>query len=299
MRRMNRTVHLIVNPFGGTQDNRALAHKALSTLNDHGIKVNVDFSEHKGHAMKVARSLAYSPEKTICGLGGDGTMHEIINGIMCRPPEERMPVGLLPGGTGNSFLEDVGVFNFNDALGMIIRADHTNIDLFKVHLDDSCHFAFNVCGWGMFASANAVAESLRCVKKNRYHVAALWEIIRNRSQQARLTFDSQTMEGIFSLIVASNTRNVGKSMMLSPSAKFDDGKMDLTFLKQSGRWALLRLFQKLPKGNHIHEPGISCIQCKEFEIVALKTTLWNLDGEIYSGKRARVTVLPHALSVCI
>ncbi|MDA7660614.1 acylglycerol kinase family protein, partial [Verrucomicrobia bacterium] len=112
---MNRTVHLIVNPFGGTQDNRALAHKAFSTLNDHGIKVNVDFSERKGHAMKVARSLSYAPEKTICGLGGDGTMHEIINGIMCRPPEEMMPVGLLPGGTGNSFLEDVGVFNFNDA----------------------------------------------------------------------------------------------------------------------------------------------------------------------------------------
>jgi diacylglycerol kinase family enzyme len=88
-------------------------------------------------------------------------------------------------------------------------------------------------------------------------------------------------------------------MMLSPSAKFDDGKLDLTFLKQSGRWALMRLFQKLPKGNHIHEPGISCIQCTEFEIVALKTTLWNMDGEIYSGKRGKVTVLPHALSVCI
>ena len=296
---MNRTVHLIVNPFGGTQDNRALAHQALSTLNGLGIKVNVDFTECKGHAMKLACSLSYAPEKTICGLGGDGTMHEIINGIMCRPSEEKMHVALLPGGTGNSFLEDVGVFKFNDALRMIIRGNYKNIDLLKIQLDDSYHFAFNVCGWGMFASANAAAESLRCIKKIRYHAAGLWEIIRNRSQQAKLTFDSQTIEGDFSLIVASNTRNVGKSMMLSPSAKFDDGKLDLTFLKQSGRWALMRLFQKLPKGNHIHEPGISCIQCREFEIVALKTTLWNLDGEIYSGKRAKVTVLPHALSVCI
>ena len=276
-----------------------MAHQAVSFLKDRGIQVIVEYTERKGHAREMARALPYAPEATICGLGGDGTMHEIINGIMHRHPDEQMPVGLLPGGTGNSFLEDMGIFNCNEALQKIVRGSYSNVDLLKIHLDDESHFVFNVCGWGLFASGNATAESLRYFKKMRYHVAGLWEILRNRTQQAKLKFDHQASEGRFSLIVASNTRNVGKSMLLSPKAKCNDGKLDLTFLKQSGRLPLMRLFQKLPKGTHVHEPGIAYIQCKNYKIDSPSKTLWNLDGEIYSGKKGEVTVLPQALRVCI
>jgi YegS/Rv2252/BmrU family lipid kinase len=296
---MNRTVHLIANPYGGTQDNRAMAHQAVSFIKGQGIQVTLEFTERKGHAREIAHSLPYSPETTLCGLGGDGTMHEIINGIMHRNPDEQMPVGLLPGGTGNSFLEDMGIFNCNEALQRIVHGSYSNVDLFKINLDDTNHFVFNVCGWGLFASGNATAESLRYFKKMRYHVAGLWEILRNRNQQAKLTIDNKATQACFSLIVASNTRNVGKSMLLSPKAECNDGKLDLLFLKQSGRLPLMRLFQKLPKGTHVHEPGITYTQCKSYEIDSPSMTLWNLDGEIYSGKKGKVTILPQALKVCI
>lgn len=296
---MVRIIHLIVNPKSGIMDNRALTQLACSFFNAKGIKVTIKFTERNGHATSLAFSSPYAPGKIICGLGGDGTMHEIINGIMQRKPQEQMPVGLLPGGTGNSFLEDMGLLKFNKALDAIAVGNVKKVDLFKVNMDEKLHYAFNVCGWGLFASGNACAESLRWVKRQRYNVAGLWEILRNRRQWARFSYLHQTIEDSFSLIVASNTRFVGKGMLLSPEARCDDGKMDLTFLKQSDRLALVRMFLKLPNGTHIDDPNIHYLQTDSFEIQTPKPTLWNFDGEIHSGKKGQIKVMPSALKVCM
>lgn len=296
---MSRTIHLITNPFGGTRNNQVLARQAVAFFKDHGIKVTSSFTEEKGHAVRIAQSLNYSPEATLCGLGGDGTIHEIINGNMLRPISERLPISLLPGGTGNSFLEDLGIFHFEEALRMVVRGNFQPVDLFKIRLDELNLYVFNVCGWGLFASGNARAESLRFFRKSRYHVAGFLEILRNKSLNAKLIFGEKTIEDRFSLIAASNTRNVGKSMLLSPKAKYNDGKLDLTFLKLSNRIQLMRLFSKLPKGTHIHESEINHTQCKSFEIHSPIETLWNLDGEVYSGKCGKVHLIPDAVNICI
>ena len=299
MHQVVRNIHLITNPAGGTRNNRELSQIAASFFQVTGINVQISFTEHIGHAIKLAQAIPYSPDAIVCALGGDGTMHEIINGIMHCPEKERLPIASLPGGTGNSFMEDMGLLDFDEALKTIAHATVKKIDLFEIHLDDKLHYVFNVCGWGLFASGNACAESLRCLKQHRYNVAGLWEIIRNRGLRTRFTFHHQTIEDQFSLIVASNTRYVGKSMLLSPHAHWNDGKLDLTFLKHTTRLALVRMFLKLHSGQHIHEPNIHYLQTDAFEIHSSKATLWNLDGEKHLGKVGKVKVLPSALRVCM
>ncbi len=296
---MSRLIHLIVNPKGGTLDNRALAQRAQEHFKSRKIQVSSTFTAHKGHARTIAQSIPVQSETMICGLGGDGTIHEIINGNMQRPETERMPIAILPGGTGNSFLDDLGLLHFEKALNQVCLFQVRPVDLLRVRLDNQLCYVFNVCGWGLFASGNASAESLRCLKKQRYHVAGIWEIIRNKSQNATLTFANESREGRFSLIVASNTRCVGRAMLISPKASWNDGKLDLTFLKKTNRVSLLRMFLKLPKGTHIQETKINYVQTKSYTIQSPHPSLWNLDGEVYSGSKGDIEIRPGAVQICM
>ena len=95
-------------------------------------------------------------------------MHEVINGMMQREATLRMPVALIPGGTGNSFMEDLGLIHPRSAMESILGGSPQPIDLMECALDGAIEYAFNVCGWGMMASGNRRAESMRWMGRLRY-----------------------------------------------------------------------------------------------------------------------------------
>ena len=292
---MIRTIHLITNPKGGVGDNLQLARQVASAVSQHGWKVIHHSTEQKGHAEQLAATIPKRTETVICGIGGDGTMHEIINGLMVRPKGERMPVACIPGGTGNSFMEDIGIVSHTMAIETLLRGQPCKIDLLKAELNNQTRYVFNVCGWGLFASGNHRAESLRWMGTQRYNVAGLLEILRNPTQRGKLTMENQDMEDEYSLIVASNSRYVGKGMLLSPKAAFNDGLLDLLYLKKAERSLLLKLFSKLHKGQHVLLPEVIYRQTNAFKIQSDHSTLWNLDGEITRAKTGKVCIIPSAL----
>lgn len=222
-------------------------------------------------------------------------MHEIINGLMQRPSGERVPIASIPGGTGNSFMEDTGIMNSKRAIENLLKGRKCSVDLLKADLNGKTRYVFNVCGWGLFASGNHRAESLRWMGTQRYNVAGVLEILRNPTQRGKLILGQEESEQDYSLIVASNSRYVGKSMLLSPHANFSDGLMDLLYLKKAKRSLLMHLFSRLHKGRHIELPEVFYMQTDRFEIHSDEATLWNLDGEITRASSGKIQVMPSAI----
>ena len=101
---MIQKIHLIVNPRGWVGDNVQISSTATSFLEDHGIKRETRLTERAGHAPEIVKQLEFGEEEAVCGIGGDITMHELVNGMMNHTLEMRFPLALLPGETGNSFL---------------------------------------------------------------------------------------------------------------------------------------------------------------------------------------------------
>ena len=167
-----------------------------------------------------------------------------------------MPLTLLPGGTGNSFLRDLDCLDPDKVLERIADQARRSIDLFKVTVEGKSRYGFNVVGWGMFSSANQLAEALRFLGRRRYDVAGLLQILRNRRYQATLEFGGDVVDDGFTMLVLSNTIHTGEGMKMAPRAKLDDGKLDLLIVRRATRRGLFRLFSKLGTGCHVDEPGV-------------------------------------------
>jgi diacylglycerol kinase (ATP) len=290
-------IHFITNPMGGVGDNLALARDALAFFGKHGIQGSIHPTQHPGQAIDLAATLPLDPASLICAIGGDGTMHEVINGVMRRSAPSDSNVALLPGGTGNSVMEDLGLLKLQAAMQAILEGSPKKIDLIRTELDGSVQYAFNLCGWGMMARGNERAEAMRWLGRGRYHVAGLLEIMEARSLQAGLEIEGQPKaEDHYALVVATNSRIIGKGMRVAPNARMDDGKMDLLLVKKAGRWDLAQLFARLHRGTHIHHPLMHYIQVNELKLESHQPVAWNVDGEVRRATKAALKVLPGRLN---
>src|SRR3979490_1107130 len=99
----------IVNPAAGGGRSAKLAGPALARLREKGLKIDVIASTGRGHAVQLAREAYEQGYRRFLAVGGDGTAHEILNGVFAgRSTVQRIALGFLPLGTGNSFLRDFG-----------------------------------------------------------------------------------------------------------------------------------------------------------------------------------------------
>lgn len=292
-------LHLIANPKGGLGGNLRTAEQVAETLGAQGINVRVHITRYKGHACEIVRQIDYQPGVIVCALGGDGTMHEVINGNMERSESGRFPLGLFPGGTGNALLSDLDLLNPKQVCDRILKNRSRRIDLFRVQTNRHTFFASNIVGWGLFAEGNRLAESLRAFGRLRYDLAGLIGILMHRTYAGTLSFDDQSIKSCFHLIAASNTCHTGKGMLLSPQAKLDDGKLDLLFVQPVTRRQLLGMFARLKKGTHVGDPSVSYVQTSGFEIQSDRSMAINIDGEQMESSSVRVEVLTGALELVI
>ena len=133
------------------------------------------------------------------------------------------------------------------------------IDLMECALDGAIEYAFNVCGWGMMASGNQRAESMRWMGRSRYHAAGLLEIMHCRSTHAQLEVDGKRSLGRISPDCCQQLTSGRQGNADTPHAKHDDGLMDLLMLKKKGRRTLVRLSRALPMEPtfRIHQSNIN------------------------------------------
>ena len=113
--------------------------------------------------IRVEESGQSLPETIDVGIvvGGDGTMHELINGMMTRTDGRKLPIGLITGGTGNSFMHDMDCLDPVNAAKRIVTDRRRSIDIFRCEADGTIYYGFNIVGWGIPTDANNLAEKLR------------------------------------------------------------------------------------------------------------------------------------------
>ena len=94
-------------------------------------------------------------------IGGDGTFHEIVNGMFNRMDKKKIPIGIIPGGTGNSFMLDLGITDSNLAVDKILMRKTRFIDVIKLDMEQTVKYSINLVGWGMITDIGFTAENLR------------------------------------------------------------------------------------------------------------------------------------------
>ena len=141
-----RKVYVIVNPHGGVKKGKAALDAIVLPIwkNEFGMEVTVLETEYAGHARDYARTVSLEGYDGICVIGGDGSYHEVANGLLQRqgsaaagsdeevPAPKLVPIGILPGGSGNSVMLDLGCWSLAEAARRIGRGDVVKIDAVKL-----------------------------------------------------------------------------------------------------------------------------------------------------------------------
>lgn len=215
----------------------------------------------------------------ICAVGGDGTFHECINGIMQRKAKGLpvLPLSLIAAGTGNSFMLELGLRDWKTAVYHIARGVHYPIDICELHFGDGevC-YSFNSIHWGMASRVLVRAEKLRWMGTAiRYTTAAMIEMLNGKTQLAKITVrdaDDKLIEfdEEFSFAIANNIITAARGMKMAPNAKIDDGLIDLLLVTSHNSLNLMTMFRKTYDGSHTELPYVHYLQCKSFSITPYK-----------------------------
>ena len=291
--------YITVNPHGGTKKGSKILSQVLPIFESENAEVTVIETEYAGHARDLVMDVDMTNYDGFCCIGGDGTMHEAINGLLKRKDKKRFPLGLITGGTGNSFMCDMNCQDPIDATKRILSGNRRFIDVLECNSNGDVYYAFNLVGWGMPTDINNLAEKMRWLGTQRYNVATLIEVMRNSKRFAELKVNGESITDDFAFIIACNTIHVGKGMKMAPKAQLDDGLVDIIIVPKVNRFSLLKLFPKLFTGEHINSPELQYKQVNSFSIIPKENNKLNIDGELLGTTPVNVKVLQKEIEILI
>ena len=294
-----RKYYLTVNPYGGGKKGPKILKDVLPLFEQKNIELNIIETEYAGHNRDLANQLNMDGYDGFCCIGGDGTLNEVINGLLTRKDRLKFPIGLITGGTGNSFMHDLDCLDPIEAANKIISDKRRFIDVFSCNTDGESFYGFNILGWGIPTDANILADKLRWMGPQRYNFASIIEVLRHKKRFARVIIDNNSIGADFAFIIGCNTIHTGKGMRMAPLARLNDGLIDLIIVRKVSRFKLLKLFPKVFSGKHIGDPGVDYRQVKQFKIMSEDKSQLNLDGEVLGSTPVEVKILPKEVEILI
>ena len=291
-------LYTIVNPHGGKKKGLDTLKKIKSRFDIAGCKLDIIMTEYAGHAKELASSLDFSDYDGLVIIGGDGSFHEVANGMMDRDKSDRLPIGIIPAGSGNSVARDLNLLDPIDSVAAILRAKSKPFDIIESNYNGVKKYAINIIGWGLVTDIGLKAENYRWLGSSRYTILSVLEVFKNRPRHAELIIDGVAYANDFTFIIVCNTVHTGKGMKMAPKALIDDGLIDIVVVRYgASKIHLLNTLPKVFKGTHIDDRFVDYYHGKEFSLRSDNKDTLNIDGEMIGSTPISGKVIRHALSI--
>ena len=288
----NNHILFIVNPISGIKNNQVIAKQIIQILNDHHITVDTIYTKHKNYAKEYVLNMKSPLYTSILILGGDGTINEILNGILLRKDRYLPIFGFLPGGTGNSVLHDLNYLDPISALAPILNNSIKYIDVMSLTFNHHVEYSIIILGWGLVSDIAILAEKLRFIGQIRYDLASLYYIMKLKARDCQLVIDNKLYHDKYIFILIQNTIHTGKGMKAAPNAILDDGLIDIVFVNQeANRLELIKLLAKLSSGTHIQSEYVQYKQVHKIKLLPTVNEAVNIDGDVKNQTPVEVSVL--------
>lgn len=292
-------VAVLLNPISGRGLSRRIYSEVAPTLASHGLPSEVFETRHAHHGEEIVRELNLSEFGALIALGGDGTVHDVLNGMLTRPDGRTLPIGVIPAGAGNALAWDLGMADPKSAAQRITRFQTRSVDVAEVRIGQRTRFALNIVGWGLAADINRLADRMRMLGRHRYIVAAILEVLRLKRPIASLRVNGNASEEVLVFALGSLTRYTGAGMKIAPEAVLDDGLIDLLLVRNPSRLEILKVLPKVFSGDHMGHPELEYRKVGEFSIFSETPGVLNLDGETYPERNCSVRVIPRRIEILI
>jgi diacylglycerol kinase (ATP) len=293
-------VQLFLNPAAARGRAARRARRINELLSGAGEHVEMQQSTAVGDLEEQVRRSVERGSQRIVVAGGDGSVHEAVNGIMRAGGGAAL--GVVPTGTGNDFAKAAGIpLDWEHATTLladrIAAGERTRaIDVGRMN---ERYFA-NGAGIGLDARVTRIARSYRLPIGDLVYLIAIFRTMLDgiASPHMRITTPSGVREGPITLANVANGDWIGGMFNIAPDARHDDGAFDLIIVDPVSRPRVLKLLPKLMAGSHLGEKEISHERVTEVLIEADEPVESHLDGEILAPlRRFEISILPDALQI--
>ena len=299
---------MIVNPNAGVKKGSKDWPKILELLQTESVDFEYRLTECKGHAIRLASDAVTAGTRNICVVGGDGTLNEVLNGIMaCRDvPTPEITLGMIPVGTGNDWCRMFSIpFDYMKAIRILQRKKTFMQDAGKVTYyhgrDQVVRWFMNVAGMGYDA---LVAKKTNILKEKGvggplvYMYFVFASLFQYKFMEAVIEVDGKVaFKGeVFSMNVGICKYN-GGGMMQVPFAVPDDGLLDVTLIKKTSKWIVVRYARKLFDGSLVDLPIVATFKGENIRIRSTGNIYLETDGESLGHTPFVFEILPRCIKI--
>lgn len=291
-------VVVIGNPKAGRGKTEADWADVLGRLTAAGLDPELASTTAPGHAIDLARSARASGAELVVAFGGDGTVHEVVNGLLADGPGAGVPVlGVVPGGSGCDYAKTFGIPPDPDqAASLLVSSSPVRmVDVGVVSFDGGRRYFANIAEIGVGAEVVDRAAKLPRVLGGAVYFGAFWLTLPSfKRRKVRVTMDAQVYDGPLTNMVVAIGRFFGGGMQIAPYADPSDGTFDVQ-LHLGSKLDFVRAIPKVYKGTHVPHPRVREERAMTVTVHSDPPVLIEADGEVLGRTPATFTILADVL----
>ena len=312
---------VVINPNSGNGKGVKIFEQVRPLFDRANLTYTVKETSSAADTKNLALYLDLSTTDGLVIVGGDGTIHDVIAGLMSRPDRDmaiKLPLGIIPGGTGNGLCKSIlesAIENFTplNAAFIIAKGRQQSFDLATITQSGRKYYSFLSLAWGLISDVDIESEKIKFLGALRFDVYSLLLMSLLRTYKGRFSYlphpncqhfqehqtDWQVIEDEFIFLWAMNTPWAAHDMNVTPYANLNDGAIDVLIMRQgTSRLELLQALIRCGKGQHLDLPHMEYYKVRAFKLDPLtEEGILVVDGEQVDYSAMEMRVLPNLACV--
>ncbi|HEX6960412.1 MAG TPA: diacylglycerol kinase family protein [Lacipirellula sp.] len=295
----------ILNPQADRGRTASLAQSLRGALSGR-LELQLLETTKRGEAIDLARKAAETGCDCVLAIGGDGTVHEVMNGLMQLSADRRPALAIVPAGSGNDVAYALGIEKDLSRSAELIRQGVTrtvDVGEIRTSIGKRC-FCLNNVGLLLEGEINWASHQLHWPRGSGLYIRAMLQTLMRRlpTVQLRLTVDGRQFDRRATILSLANGPRSGGKFQLMPDATLDDGRFDYLLAPPVGRLKLLWNVRHALAGKRLNGAWIERGRFSQMTIRADRPLVSHVDGEPWLAAsegvhELSVTVQPSALRV--
>lgn len=267
---------LIYNPTSGREILKRNLPDILQKLEMAGYESSCHATTCAGDATKAARIAVERQYDVVIAAGGDGTIHEVVNGLA--EQEFRPKLGIIPGGTTNDFARALQIpRDISSAVDIIVKGDTIPVDIGRIN----DKYFINIAGGGSITEITyEVPSKLKTMLGQlAYYLKGMEMLPSINATDLKIEYDGRLFEGEAMLFLVGLTNSIGGFEKLAPDSSINDGLFSLLILKKINLADFIRIATLALRGEHVNDQNVIYTQANHIKVTSNEKVQLNLDGE--------------------
>ena len=290
---------LIVNPFAGNKNFKKSWNKIKYLLKFNNIQYSFAFTQYKKHETILIKEALKKGYRNIISVGGDGTLHHVVNGIMTQRyiKTSKIKLGVIPLGTGNDWIRTYNIPNsIEKSIDVILKNTTVLQDIGCITLlNGKKEYFNNLAGTGY---DGYVVKNLNYLKKMgslAFLVSGLYSLFSYKKTKYKIIINNKTINEQCLMILFGICKYSGGGLRVTKDPNPKDGLLDITIVKNISFLDLLFNIPKLYNGDIIHHRKVTNYKTRELKILDNYNSTIEADGEIIGNGSLNVTIKQNAV----